>query len=304
MFRNFKEIEQYIQTNNIKKKIALCGAHGVDALEAVVQARRKGVAEGILIGDAAKILDLLMEMGEAPEKYEIIDKTSSRDSSELALEMVRDGRADIEMKGLLPSPDFLLPIMHPLDGLIPFGGIFSEATVCHIPELNRFLFVTDCAINITPDMSEKIQIARNVIDLARAFGVEEVKVAAISGTADINPNIPSTVEAKTLADMDWGEGVKVAGPLPLDCVFDEMVAGEKGIKNDVVGQADVLIMPDMNSGNVLHKAMHYLAHLVPAAVICGSTKPVVFTSRSDSTETKYCSILSAILQSIALEKKA
>lgn len=302
-FKNFQEVEKYIIDKKIVKKIALCGAHDEEALAAVVHAKQKGYIQGILIGDEEKIKEQLRVMNEPENEYEIINAPTARESSEMALKLVREGEADIEMKGLMPSTEFLLPIMHPITGMLPLGNVFSAATAFYNPDRDDMMFVADCAVNISPDLEQKEKIIRDTVNLARAFGFDEVRVAAVSATADINPNIPSTVDAQKLSEMDFGEKVHVEGPLPLDCVFDRTIAEHKGVGGEVAGRADVLLMPDLCSGNVLHKSIHYLAHLDTGAILQGSKKPVVFTSRSDSADGKQNSILIAILQSIALEEK-
>jgi phosphate butyryltransferase len=301
MFRSFYEVEQDILLRGRRKRIALAGAHDEAALSAVVDAHRRGVVDATLVGDETQIRALLSRMGEDEAKYTIIGTTGDSEASKTAVSLVREGEADIEMKGNLPSADFLLPIMNPLDGLVDFGSTLSEATVFEYQDQHRLMFATDCALTIAPNLKEKVALTNNAVELARAFGFNEVKVAAISALERVNPQIPNTQEADELSKMEWPRGVVVAGPFALDNALDAKTARHKGIDDPVAGCADVLLMPDLTCGNVFHKCVHYLGHLKSAAVVCGTTKPVVFTSRSDSAETKYLSILSAILQSIATE---
>lgn len=298
MFHNFHEVEEYIKKENIRKKLVLVCAQDEAALSAVVHARRQGVVEGILLGKEEEIKEILIGMGEAAEDYNIINESGERECSEMAVAMVRDGRADIEMKGLLASSEYLIPIMNPFDGLLPLGGAMSEATVFLYPAQNRLMIATDCAMTIAPDLDKKVQLIENAVKLAKAFGIEKVNVAVISALETVNPEMPSTVEAQQLAEMSWPEGVNVVGPFPLDIALDREIALHKGLDNPAAGNADVLLFPDICSGNVFHKAIHYFAHVPSAGVVCGTDKPVVFTSRSDSAETKYNSILSAIMQSL------
>lgn len=298
MFRNFEEIEKYIVDKGLKKKLVLCGAHDENALEAVVYAKKRGVVEGILIGDEGKIKEILTKMGENPSDYEIIHEPAIRESSEMARNFVRDGAADIEMKGQMPSTEYLLPIMDPFDGLMDLGSLMSEVTAFYYPDQDRILFVTDCALNINPTFEQKKQLIQNAVKLAKAFGMEKVNVAAISALESVNPQIPNTQEAAELAKLDWGEDVTVVGPFALDNALDEVTARHKGIDSPVAGHADVLLMPEICTGNVLHKSLHYFGHIASAGVICGTNKPIVFTSRSDSAAAKYNAILSAILQSL------
>lgn len=299
MFKSFEEVERFVLGNGEKKRIALCGAHDVATLSAVAAARRKGVVEATLVGDEASILESLASLGEDASDYEVAHARSGGEASTKAMELVRDGEADIEIKGGLPSADFLLPIMNPFDGLVEFGDVLSETTVLRYEDQDRFMFATDCALNIAPSLDDKAKLIENAVELARAFGFEEVNVAALSALERINPQIPSTQDADALSAMDWPEGVRVAGPFALDNALDGKAAERKGIRGPVAGCADVLLMPDLCTGNVFHKCAHYFGHMSSAAVVCGTKKPVVFTSRSDSSETKYNSILSAILQSMS-----
>lgn len=300
MFRSFDEVEDHILAAGVRKRIALAGAHDEPALGAVVNARRRGVVEATLVGDATRIGKTLVLLGEDAGRYEVIDRASDLASSTTAVELVREGHADIEMKGNLPSADFLLPVMNPIDGLVDFGSLVSEVTVFHYPDQDRLIFATDCALAVAPSLTDKVKQIHNAVALARAFGLTDVRVAAISALERVNPQIPSTQEAAELSQMEWDEGVTVAGPFALDNALDEVTARHKGIESEVAGRADVLLMPDLCTGNVFHKCLHYLGHLPSAGVVCGTTRPVVFTSRSDSAESKYCSILSAILQSMTL----
>ena len=301
MFRSFEEVEEFVLSQGVKKRIALAAAHDEPALSAVVDARRRGVVDATLVGDGSQIRALLSQMGEDEADYRIVETTGDSEASMTAVSLVHNGEADIEMKGNLPSADFLLPIMNPFDGLVDFGSTLSETTVFEYRDQGRLMFATDCAITVAPGLREKTALVSNAVELARAFGFDEVKVAAISALEKVNPQIESSKDADKLAHMEWPEGVTVAGPFALDNALDAETAAHKGIENPVAGCADVLLMPDLTCGNVFHKCVHYLGHLRSAAVICGTTKPVVFTSRSDSSESKYLSILSAILQSMSSE---
>lgn len=258
-----------------------------------------------VLGKSELIRALLESMGENAGEYEIVDCEGEIDASTKAMELVRVGAADIEMKGNLPSADFLLPIMNPFGGLVELGDAVSETTVFFYREPNgkhRLMFATDCALSVSPTFEDKIKLVNNAVELARAFGFDEVRVASIGALEKVNPEIPNTQDSLDLSRREWGEGIIAAGPFALDNALDVEAAAHKGIESPVAGKADVLLMHDLTVGNVFHKCLHYLGHLETAAVVCGTSKAVVFTSRSDSAETKYHSILSAIIQSIALSQ--
>ena len=297
MFRTFKDVEEYILSNNIVKTIALCGAHDEPALSAVVDAVRKGVAKAVLIGDEKGIREILAELGEAPEKYEIIDMPEEKDSAAQAIRMVREGKADIPMKGLMQTSTYMRAILNKETGILPPGRVLSECTPFEFADGDRFMFVTDCAVNITPDLGTKVRIIENAVELAAKFGIEDIKVAALSALEKVNEKIPSSVEAAQLAEMEWAN-CTVEGPFALDNAVSEEAARHKGISSKVAGKADVLLVSDLGMGNVIHKGLNYFAHIRTAGALCGTEYPVILTSRTDTSDSKYNSILVAILQSL------
>ncbi len=299
MFHNFSEIETYIKNSKIPKKIALAGAQDINALEAVVNAKRKEVISAVLVGDSSMIVKNLHDMSEPVSDYEIISCDNEHECAQAAVALVKQGKADIPMKGLMQTASYMRAILHKADGLLPEGALLSEATVFFYPKANRFMIASDCAVNIAPSLDEKVLIVKNAVLLAQALGIERPKVAVISAQEQVNPKISSSVDAGMLADMDWADCL-VQGPLALDNAVSPEAAKHKGIQSEVAGDADILLLPDLCSGNVLHKSLHYFADYDTAGALCGTTSPVIMTSRTDSSSSKYNSILIAILQSAQL----
>ena len=295
MFKNFSEIEKYIRDNGIVKKIALCGAHDEPELSAVVEAVQKGVVTATLIGNDIEIIGILQSLGANPEDYEIIHAPDEVDSARIAVELVKSGKADIPMKGLMQTATYMKAILNKETGILPPGAILSECTVFEYADADRLMLVTDCAVNITPTMENKVQIIGNAVNLAGKLGIQDVKVAALSAVEKVNEKIQSSVDAATLAKMDWSN-CQVSGPLALDNAVSEEAARHKGIVNPVAGHADILLVSDLGMGNVIHKSLHYFAHAKMAGALCGTENPVILTSRTDSAEAKYNSILTAVLQ--------
>ena len=298
MFTCFKDIERYIIEHNAKKKVVLCGAHDRFALEALVDAKRIGVIDGVLIGDKREIIKLLAEFDEPISDYEIFDEPDEVLSAKMAVKMVKEGKADIPMKGLMQSSSYLRAILDKENGILPQGKMLSECTVFEFPEQKLFVFAGDCAMNITPGVSEKVEIIKNCTELARKFGIEKPKVACLSALEKVNPKMQSSVDAAELAAMDWREECEVEGPFALDNAVDLEAAQHKGITGGVAGKADVLLMANLDMGNVFHKAIHFFAHARMASALCGTEYPVIFTSRTDSPEGKYNSILVAVMQAV------
>lgn len=297
MFKNFQEIEDFLVRENVKKRVVLCGSHDDLALGALVRAKRKGFVSAILIGDEAKTRELLRSMDEPEEDYEILNEKKEMKAARRGIRMVNEGKADLPMKGLMQTASFLMAIQNPMGGLLEEGGILNEFTAFYWPEKDRILITGDCAINTFPTLEEKKVITANLIGLAHAFGCEEVKVAAVSVLEKPNPEIQSSVDAASLAEMEWDHAV-VEGPFALDNALDEEAAKHKGITSPVAGKADVLLMPDIHAGNVFHKCIHFFGHMPFASGTIGARTPVIMNSRTDDEDAKYYSIMAGILRSL------
>lgn len=296
MLTNFKEMENYVLSQNMKKRIALANAHDEPALSAVVNARRKGVVEGTLVGKKDEIIAMLHEMGESENDYEIVDFDGEElEAAKIAVQLVREGKADIPMKGILQTSNFARAILNKETGLIPTGGrrLVSQ---CGIFEYEgRFVMITDAAINIAPDVETQIGIVENALPVARALGIDCPKVAVLSAVENVTDKMPSTVSAKEIAERGV-EGCVISGPLALDGAISMESVKHKAIHDPVAGQADILLVPYIEIGNVLYKACTYIAGKTMASTICGASCPVVITSRADTPDSKYYSILMAVLR--------
>ncbi len=298
MFKNFDEIETYLKKNKINKTVVLAGAQDDIALGAVVRAKKKGFVTPILVGDAEKILPLLEQMGENPAEYEILDEKREMKTARTAISLVKEGKADFPMKGLMQTSSFLMAVQNPMGGLTEPDTLLNEVTVFEYPEQDRMIVMGDCAVNIAPDLEQKTTITKNLIRAAKAYQCDTVKVAAVSVLEKANPEIQSSVDADALSKMDWGEDVKVEGPFGLDNALDIEAAKHKGIESEVAGRADVLLVPDIHAGNVLHKSIHFFGHYKFASGLLGADTPIIMNSRTDDLDAKYYSILSAILLSL------
>lgn len=296
MFTNFKELEAYVLSHKNKKRIVLANAHDEPALSAVVNAHRRGVVDGTLLGKKDEILALLREMNEDPAEYEIVDFDGPElDAAKAAVQLVREGKADIPMKGILQTSSFAKAILNRETGLIPASGrrLVSQ---CGIFEYEgRFVMITDAAINIAPDVDTQIGIVENALPVARALGVECPKVAVLSAVENVTDKMPSTVTAREIAERGV-EGCVISGPLALDGAISMESVKHKAIKDPVAGQADILLVPFIEIGNVLYKACSYIAGKTMASTICGASCPVIITSRADTPDSKYYSILMAVLR--------
>lgn len=303
MFHNFREIEDYIKNQKIRKRLVLANAHDSDVLEAVVTAKRKGVIEPVLIGLEDRISSILHDMSEEPGEYRIISCCDEREAARIACGMVRDKEADIPMKGLMQTAGFMRAILDKESyGFIPEGNLLSQATVMEYQ--NRLMIATDCAVNVTPDYNDKIKIINNAVKLAGKLGIPCPKVAVITPVELVNPKMQSTIDAAMLSKAAQRGQIKnciVDGPLALDNALSAEAARHKGITSQVAGQPDILLMPDLCAGNIFTKSLTYFAHIVSSGTLNGTTIPVVMTSRTDTPEDKYYSILTAVIQGMETE---
>ena len=297
MYKTFKEIESAVIARGRKVRLALAASADDVALDAVIRAQRNGIIEAQMVGDAEKTKELLKEMGDNPGDYEIIVEPDPLKAIRIVCERVRDGKADMPMKGLMQSGDYLRAILDKSYGFLPEKGMLTEATVFEYD--NRLITATDCAVVIAPDYNEKIRIINNSVKFVKALGCELPKVAVITPVEIVNPKIPSTIDAAMLAVAGRRGQIRdciVDGPLALDNAISLESAQHKGIVSDVAGYADILLLPDLDSGNLMLKAVIYMMNTVSSSNIIGTDVPVVMTSRSDTPENKYNSILTAVIR--------
>ena len=279
------------------KKISVACAEDSEVMEAVENARKAGVAEAFLVGNSDKIKEVADKLGIDLSNYEVVDEKGGEAASALkAVELVSSGQAQIVMKGMVATDNFLRGILNKEKGLRT-GKTLSHVYIHEIKGYDRIFFISDPAFNMYPDLKIKIDIIKNVVELAHAFGVSCPKVAALAAVEVVNPDMPPTIDAALLTQMSRRGQIKgciIDGPLALDNAVSPESAHHKGIKSDVAGYADILHVPNIDSGNMLAKAIVYFSENKTAGIVLGAAAPVVLTSRADSAETKLLSIASAV----------
>ncbi len=270
-----------------------------DSLLGPLQAARRGLIEPVLVGPEDKIRSVAQAEGVDLGPYRIISTAHSHDSAARSVELARAGDVDALMKGSLHTDELMGAIVPSATGLRTSRRI-SHVFVMDVPTHARTLLVTDAAINIAPGLKEKVDIAQNAIDLAHVLGVSEPKMAILAAVEVVNPEMPSTLEAAALCKMaDRGQisGGVLDGPLAFDNAISLQAARTKKITSPVAGQADILLVPDLEAGNILAKQLIYLAGAEGAGIVMGTRVPIVLTSRSDSIRTRLAS--TAVLALVA-----
>src|SRR5215813_2321140 len=300
--------DRLIATATKHAAIATAVVHPCDAvsLESAVEAARLGLLKPILVAPQARVKDVAARTGLDIGAFEIVNSQHSHDSAGKGVELVRAGRAEALMKGSLHT-DELMGAVVARDGGIRTARRISHCFVMDVPSHPDALVISDAAVNIAPTLEDKVDIVQNAIDLAHAIGVAEVRVAILSAMESVNPKVPSTVEAAALCKMaDRGQitGALLDGPLALDNAISIEAADIKHIVSPVAGRANVLIVPDLEAGNMLAKSLSFLAGADAAGIVLGARVPIILTSRADSLLTRLASCAVAVLMAAARRANA
>jgi len=286
--------------------VAVAHPCDVESLKGPLLAAEAGLIEPILVGPEARIRALAEENGFDLRPYRIVNVKHSHEAAAMAVTLVRNGDAEALMKGSLHTDELMGEVVSRSAGLRT-GRRLSHVFVMDVPTYPKPLLITDAAINIAPTLEEKVDIVQNAIDLAHILGYPEPKVAILSAVETVNSKIQSTLDAAALCKMaDRGQirGGVLDGPLAFDNAVSIVAAKTKGITSAVAGHAEILMVPDLESGNMIAKQLEYLANALTAGVVLGARVPIVLTSRADTAETRVASCAIAALIAHAARKTA
>jgi phosphate acetyltransferase len=305
--RQHEKYDRLVAAARILPRLKVAVAHPCDAasLGAVLEAVELGIIDPILVGPQGKIMAAAAALGNGISGMRLVDAPHSHAAAEKAVELVRAGEAEALMKGSLHTDELMGAVVRREGGLRTARRI-SHCFVMDVPGHETALIITDAAVNIAPTLEDKVHIVQNAIDLARALHVDPVRVAILSAMETVNPKVPSTIEAAALCKMaDRGQitGGILDGPLALDNAIDLGAAKIKKIESPVAGQANVLVVPDLEAGNMLAKSLTFLADADAAGIVLGARVPIILTSRADSTITRLASCAVASLVADAQRKQ-
>lgn len=296
MLKDFKELLSTVSKED-KKKIIVAMAQDAEVLLALDAAYSAGLAQAVLVGSEKKLQKIAAAHHIDLKRYEIIDEEDEAQCAGIAVKQVKQGNAQVLMKGLCSTATFLKAILHKENGLRK-AKLLSHLAVFESDNYHKLLFMSDAAMNIAPDLNEKIAITQNALDALHALGYKKPKTAMISAVEKVNPAaMPSTADAALIAKMSERNQIKKAiidGPLALDNALSPKANEVKGLVSSVGGDADICIVPNIETGNVFYKLMTVLGNALVAGVILGASVPVVLTSRADSENSKYLSIVTAL----------
>lgn len=296
MSKNFDEL--YLRLKEVPvKKVAVAVAQDEPVLQAIKKVTELGIAKAILVGDKAEITEIAKTMDLDLSAYEIMDVKDPKKATLEAVKLVSSGHADMLMKGLVDTATFLRSVLNKEVGLRT-GKLMSHVAVFEVQGWDRLFFLTDVAFNTYPELKDKVGIINNAVSVAHACGIKVPKVAAVCPVEVVNANMQSTLDAALLAKMaDRGQIKKciVDGPFALDNAISEEAAHHKGVTGPVAGKADILLLPNIETGNVMYKTLTYFSKSRNGGILVGTSAPVILTSRADSFEAKVNSIALAAL---------
>jgi phosphate acetyltransferase len=308
MERKHEKYEKLIARCQAIEPIPTAVAHPCDetSLRGALEAAEKGILRPILVGPRAKIEATAAKFGLDISGHRLVDTPHSHASASESVRLARQGDAEMLMKGSLHTDELMSAVVRGDTGLRTERRI-SHAFIMDVPSLDRAIIVTDAAINIFPTLEDKMHIIQNAIDLVLALGFTEPKVAILSAMETINPKVQSTVEAGALckmADRHQITGGILDGPLALDNAIDVTAAKIKNIDSPVAGHADILVVPDLEAGNMLAKSLSFMANADAAGIVLGARVPIILTSRADSLMTRLASCAVAALVAQARRESA
>ncbi len=282
-----------------KQKLVVVAANDEFVIDAVNEAMKMGIIHPILLGPKPMIVSIIEKNGYDLDKFEIIDCASDEEASFKAMELIRARQGDILMKGLLDTKVLLKAVVNKELGIRELK-LLSHVGLISYPDFNRILFVTDGAMNISPTVEDKVSIIQNAVKLTKTLGYVKPKVGLVAAVEKVNPKMPSTVDAAEVVNLfqrGFIQDCVVDGPFAIDNLVSMESVQHKNIHSEVAGQADILVFPGIDAGNVFYKTSVFLGKAESAGIVIGATNAIVLTSRADSSQSKLYSIaLGAVYQ--------
>jgi phosphate butyryltransferase len=276
-------------------RIAAVAAHDPEVLKAVHRARQEGIVEATLLGDWPAIEAFCAQTGVDLEGMDILHEPDASLAARRAVALARDGQVDVVVKGQLKTAELLSSALNRDIG-IRGKGLITHVAIFELPGISRLIYLSDSGVVVYPDVYQKLEIINNVVAVARRFGVAEPKVAILAASETVHPKIPASIDALALAKMaeqGWVESALVDGPLGLELAISPRAAQLEGSDSPIAGLADVLIVPNVEAGNIVAKGLLYFAQARMAGLVVGAKVPIIISSRADSAETRYLSLAMA-----------
>jgi len=295
----FRTLDEVVQAARGRRwvKIAIAAAQDIDCIEAMKQARELELAEGIFVGNGDKITALARAAGYEIPAAQIIHEPDDVQAARKAIALIREGKADLLMKGKIKTSAIVKAVLDKEAGLRT-GRLLSQVIVFEVPGFNRLMISTDAAINIAPTLEQKAELIRNTVEVAHVLGIEKPNVALLCALEFPNPDMPATIDAAALTMMNRrGQigGCYVEGPIALDVPLSKFAADRKGISSPLTENTDIFILPDIEAANIMYRAILYFAKGESGGIVVGARVPLILLSRAETPETKIRSIALGVL---------
>ncbi len=290
--KSFEDIINGLKKEQSLKKVAVVSAEDTESVEAAINAVKDRILEPIFIGKKLMIEEILIELGAEKDEYEIYNADTVEESAATGVKLVNDGKADFLMKGKLETGQLLKAVVDKNNGL-GIGGIMSHVAFKSLSSYHKLLIITDGGMNLYPNLEQKKAIVENAVKALRDLGYDKPKVGILAAVEKVNPKMPETVEAAQLKEMNRKGEIKncmVEGPISLDLAICKERAVAKNYTSEVAGDADILVAPNITTGNILGKCLVEMAGAKMAGLVLGAKAPIVVTSRGSSMEEKYYSL--------------
>jgi len=291
---SIKSLDELLRVNyQDKMRLAVVAAHDGEVLEAVLEAKELNIIEPILIGNRKKIMEISKLQNLSMDEIEVIDEEDLVKAAEIGVKMVRNGQADFIMKGLVDTGTLMKAVLNKEWGLRT-DSLLSHVMVYEVSTYPKLIYLTDGGMNLYPNLDQKIKIIENGVQVIKAMGNENIKVACLAAKEKADPKMPATMDAFNLKEKyingEFSEGVIVDGPMALDLAISKESAKIKNYESEVAGDADMFLVPNIEMGNGIGKSMTYFAGGKSAGIIMGAKAPIVLVSRADTHESKLYSI--------------
>ena len=286
-----------------KQKVVLAGAEDQEAMKALAESCKMGMTQAILVGNSHQIQENLKSISFSD--YEIIHTNNYEETAEKSVKYISEGPGTVLMKGMIKTAILLKGVLNKDWGLRS-GKLLSHVAVASTKTLNKLVAITDGGMNLKPSLEEKVSIIENAVSLMRSLGIKQPKVAPITAVEVVNPKMPETLEAALLSKMNQRNQIKnciIDGPLGLDNALSPFAAKVKNIEGEVAGNADILLVPDIHSGNFLGKSVEYIGGGTIGGLIMGAKVPIVIVSRADKAQAKLTSIALGVMNSLNTDKE-
>jgi phosphate butyryltransferase len=300
--RTLQHLADRIRSSGRRTTIAVAAAEDANTLSSIARAVREGFVRAILIGNEERIGSLCREENLDPGSVEVVDIPDEAKAAKTAVQMVREGKADVLMKGLVGTDKFLKAVLDKEKGLLPPGRVMSYVCALELPKYHKLLFVSDTAVLPAPDLQQKIAMLNYSVKMARSFGIQKPRVALVTATEKVGASMPSTLDYALICKMAERGQIKnciIDGPLDVFLACDPAAGEIKGVDTPIGGDADILIFPNLESANSFYKGLMLFAGAELAGLIQGTVKPVVVMSRSESAASKYYCLTLACLMAEA-----